>query len=34
LLWGSLELKVEQYPHVVLTLRLYTLSLESAWVEL
>jgi MSHA biogenesis protein MshJ len=34
LLWGNLELKVEQYPRVVLTLRLYTLSLASAWVEL
>lgn len=34
LLWGSLELKVEQHPRVVLTLRLYTLSPESAWVEL
>lgn len=34
LLWGSLQLKVEQYPQVLLTLRLHTLSLESAWVEL
>lgn len=34
LLWGSLDLKVEQHPRVVLTLRLYTLSPESAWVEL
>lgn len=34
LLWGSLQLKVEQYPQVVLTVRLHTLSLDSAWVEL
>jgi MSHA biogenesis protein MshJ len=34
LLWGSLQLKVEQYPQVLLTLRLHTLSLQSAWVEL
>ena len=34
LLWGSLQLKVEKYPQVLLTLRLYTLSQQAGWVEL
>jgi MSHA biogenesis protein MshJ len=34
LLWGSLQLKVEEHPRVTMTLRLYTLSLDSRWVEL
>lgn len=33
-LWGGLELKVEQYPTVVLTLRLYTLSLDDEWIRI
>lgn len=34
LLWGGLQLKVEQYPKAVLTLRLHTLSLDRGWLEL
>jgi MSHA biogenesis protein MshJ len=34
LLWGSLQLKVEKHPQVLLTLRLYTLSQQAGWVEL
>jgi MSHA biogenesis protein MshJ len=34
LLWGSLQLKVEKYPQVLLTLRVYTLSQQAGWVEL
>lgn len=34
LLWGSLQLKVEQHPQVVLTLRLHTLSTAAGWVEI
>lgn len=33
-LWGGLQLKVEQHPQVVLTLKLYTLSLDRGWLEL
>ena len=33
-LWGGLQLKVEQYPLVVLTLRLYTLSPDRSWLEI
>ena len=32
--WGRIDLKVEQYPKVDLTLRLYTLSLDPAWIAL
>ena len=32
--WGKAELAVEQYPKVNLTLRLYTLSLDPAWLAL
>ena len=34
LLWGGVQMKVEQYPKVVLTLRLYTLSMNRGWLEL
>jgi MSHA biogenesis protein MshJ len=34
LLWGSLQLHVEQHPRAVLTLRVYTLSPQAGWVEL
>ena len=34
LLWGSLQLQVEQHPRVVLTLRVYTLSPQAGWVQL
>ena len=33
-LWGGLQLKVEQHPLVVLTLRLYTLSPDRSWLEI
>ncbi len=33
-LWGGLSMKVEQHPTVVLTLRLYTLSLDRGWLEI
>jgi MSHA biogenesis protein MshJ len=33
-LWGGMALKVEQHPKVVLTLRLYTLSLDGGWLEI
>lgn len=34
LLWGGMQLRVEQYPKVVLTLRLYTLSQDRDWLRL
>jgi MSHA biogenesis protein MshJ len=33
-LWGGVQMKVEQYPKVVMTLRLYTLSMDRGWLEL
>ena len=33
-LWGGMELKVEQYPKVLLTLRLFTLSQDREWLEI
>ena len=33
-LWGGVQLKVEQHPKAVLTLRLYTLSLDRTWLEI
>ena len=33
-LWGGMQLKVEQHPKVVLTLRLYTLSQDRSWLEI
>ena len=33
-LWGGVQLKVEQYPKALLTLRIYTLSLDRGWLEL
>ena len=33
-LWGGLQLKVEQHPKVALTLRLYTLSQDRSWLEI
>ena len=33
-LWGGLQLKVEQHPKVVVTLRLYTLSQDRNWLEI
>lgn len=32
--WGRVDLSVEQYPKVNLTLRLYTISLDPAWLAL
>ena len=34
ILWGSLHLKVEQHPKVVVTLHLYTLSQDRNWLEI
>ncbi len=31
--WGEVSLNVEQYPDSVLTLTLYTLSLDKTWLE-
>ena len=33
-LWGGLQMKVEQHPLVLLTLRLYTLSPDRSWLEI
>lgn len=33
-LWGGVQLKVEQHPKATLTLRLYTLSLSRTWLEI
>ena len=33
-LWGGVQFKVEQYPRALLTLRLYTLSLDRSWLEI
>jgi MSHA biogenesis protein MshJ len=33
-LWGAVSLKVEQHPMSVLTLRVYTLSRDRAWLEI
>jgi MSHA biogenesis protein MshJ len=30
--WGEAGLSVEKYPNAVLTLTLYTLSLDKAWL--
>lgn len=32
--WGATEMKVEQYPAAVLTLTLYTLSLDKKWLQI
>lgn len=32
--WGRLELKVEEYPRATLRLRLYTLSMDKAWLSI
>jgi len=34
LLWGAMRLHVEQHPKAVLTLRVYTLSLDRHWLEI
>ena len=33
-LWAGMQLKVEQHPKVLLSLRLYTLSLDRSWLEI
>ena len=33
-LWGGLQLKVDQHPKVSLTLRIYTLSMDREWLKL
>ena len=32
ILWGNAEMKVEHYPDVVLTVTVYTLSLDKTWL--
>ena len=32
-MWSSVEFKTDKYPRNTLTLRLYTLSLDSTWLE-
>ena len=32
--WGGMQFRVEQYPKAVLTLKLYTLSLDRHWLEI
>ena len=32
--WGKADMDVEKYPKVTLTLRLYTLSLDKAWLAI
>jgi len=34
LLWGQLELKAERYPQLAMKLRLHTLSMDPAWMQL
>lgn len=34
LLWGQLDLKVRTYPQIALRLRLHTLSMDPAWMQL
>jgi MSHA biogenesis protein MshJ len=33
-LWGGLSMKADQHPQVLITLRLYTLSLDKGWLEI
>jgi MSHA biogenesis protein MshJ len=32
--WGKAEMKVETYPSVVLTVTVYTLSMEKTWLKI
>jgi MSHA biogenesis protein MshJ len=32
--WGKVDMKVEKYPEVVLTLTVYTLSLDKTWLKI
>jgi MSHA biogenesis protein MshJ len=32
--WGNVEMKAEHYPDVVLTLTVYTLSLDKTWLKI
>jgi MSHA biogenesis protein MshJ len=32
--WGKAEMRVEQYPRVVLTITLYTLSMDTTWMAI
>jgi len=34
LFWGKAELKADEYPHVTLSLTLYTMSLDNKWLNL
>jgi MSHA biogenesis protein MshJ len=34
LLWGGMKLAADKHPQIVLTLRLYTLSVDRNWLEL
>lgn len=33
MVWGEADLRVDEYPKIVLTLTLYTLSLEKVWLN-
>ena len=32
--WGKVEMKVEKHPEIVLTLTLYTLSMDKTWLQI
>jgi MSHA biogenesis protein MshJ len=32
--WGEIDMKVDQYPDAILTLTLYTLSMDKAWLTI
>lgn len=34
MVWGAAELKVDEYPKIVLSMTLYTLSLEKIWLSI
>lgn len=34
ILWGRLEIKTERYPRSVMTLTVYSLSMDKSWLEL
>jgi MSHA biogenesis protein MshJ len=32
--WGKTEMRVEEYPHITLTITLYTLSMDQTWMAI
>lgn len=32
--WGKAEMRVEEYPHITLTITLYTLSMDKTWLSI